>query len=277
MSAKVYAAVWKHSKHKGGALLLLLALADHADDEGVCWPGVKRLASMCKVTERQIGRLLVELRESGELAIEFNRGERLCNRYRITVGLSSLPTDAPTTQPLTQASPLTPTTPLASMSPLTPTSQTPDAHVRQPLTPTSPKPSLNPQEPSFSSAADSVDQKGIPKKRNLMASAAQPEDVDASVWGDFLALRNKLRAPLTETALAGIRSEAAKAGWSLEEALRECCARGWRGFKADWVSRRAAPGLQSSDWQTREAQRANNIAALTGRARPTGPVEVIDV
>lgn len=40
---------------------------------------------------------------------------------------------------------------------------------------------------------------------------------------------------LTETALEAIRREAQKAGWTLEDALRESCARGWMGFKASWV------------------------------------------
>lgn len=38
----------------------------------------------------------------------------------------------------------------------------------------------------------------------------------------------------------GIQAEASKAGWSLENALRECCSRGWTGFKADWVAERPA-------------------------------------
>lgn len=60
-------------------------------------------------------------------------------------------------------------------------------------------------------------------------------DVPESVIRDFRKLRNKLRAPITETAAAGIRREAGKAGITVEAALRMCCERGWRGFKAEWV------------------------------------------
>ena len=47
--------------------------------------------------------------------------------------------------------------------------------------------------------------------------------------------RKKSKAVVTETVIKGIRREADKAGWSLEQALSEVVARGWRGFKADWV------------------------------------------
>jgi len=61
-------------------------------------------------------------------------------------------------------------------------------------------------------------------------------DVPETVIRDFRKLRNKLRAPITETAAAGIRREAEKAGITVEAALRMCCERGWRGFKAEWVN-----------------------------------------
>ena len=70
---------------------------------------------------------------------------------------------------------------------------------------------------------------------HLGSSVARPNDVGEQVWADFVALRRAKRAPLTPTALAGIRREVDKAGWELEDALSECVARGWQGFKADWI------------------------------------------
>lgn len=67
-------------------------------------------------------------------------------------------------------------------------------------------------------------------------SAKKPEGVSDAVWSDFQRLRRERRAPLSETALAGIESQATIAGWTLERALRECCERGWQGFKAEWVN-----------------------------------------
>ena len=44
---------------------------------------------------------------------------------------------------------------------------------------------------------------------------------------------------VTQTALDGIAREAEKAGVPLQEALAESCARGWIGFKADWMAPRS--------------------------------------
>jgi hypothetical protein len=67
------------------------------------------------------------------------------------------------------------------------------------------------------------------------AIAVCPNEVDEQVWSDFLALRKVKKAPLTITALAGIKREADKANWSLDRAITECVSRGWTGFKAEWV------------------------------------------
>jgi|GEM_PF-496413 len=64
-----------------------------------------------------------------------------------------------------------------------------------------------------------------------------PEDVEKNIWEDFYRLRTEKKALLSPTALDGIRREANKAGWSLNDALTECCARGWIGFKAEWVKK----------------------------------------
>jgi len=78
------------------------------------------------------------------------------------------------------------------------------------------------------------------KERIKEARDAPPDGVSLSVWQDFLKLRKTKKAPVTDTAIAGIRREALKAGMGLSEALATCCQRGWTGFKADWV---AQPGL----------------------------------
>jgi len=62
-----------------------------------------------------------------------------------------------------------------------------------------------------------------------------PDGVSDSVFKDYVQLRNKLKAPVTTTAIKGLQQEANKAGMSLEAVMTLCCQNGWRGFKADWV------------------------------------------
>ena len=63
-----------------------------------------------------------------------------------------------------------------------------------------------------------------------------PDDVDETVWDDFLNHRKTKKAPVTVTVMNTIRKQADKAGWSMDDALAEICSRGWTGFRADWVS-----------------------------------------
>jgi hypothetical protein len=84
------------------------------------------------------------------------------------------------------------------------------------------------------------------------SSIAKPDDVCFQVWNDFYALRMKKKAPLTESAMQTIRNQAMIAGWTLEEALAECCARGWTGFKAAWVESSKQNKLESANRQAVE-------------------------
>ena len=62
-----------------------------------------------------------------------------------------------------------------------------------------------------------------------------PDGVSEQTWADFKKLRAAKKAPVTDRALDGIYKEAMKADITLEAALQEMCARGWTGFKAEWV------------------------------------------
>lgn len=68
-----------------------------------------------------------------------------------------------------------------------------------------------------------------------------PEGVSDSVWQDFKTLRKAKRSPITQKAIDGIIRESTKAGWTVEQALSECCFRGWQAFKADWVATKPNP------------------------------------
>jgi uncharacterized protein YdaU (DUF1376 family) len=62
-----------------------------------------------------------------------------------------------------------------------------------------------------------------------------PNGVTESVFKDYLEVRKTKKAKWSDTALKGLVKEAEKAGLSLQEAMELCCARGWVGFKAEWI------------------------------------------
>lgn len=82
-------------------------------------------------------------------------------------------------------------------------------------------------------------------KESINAHELQkPDDVSEQVFSDFLALRKEKKAKLTPTALDGIRSEATKAGVTLQRALEICCMRSWQGFNASWIEKEITNGRQ---------------------------------
>ena len=95
-----------------------------------------------------------------------------------------------------------------------------------------------------------------------------PDGVSEQVWKDYLAVRKAKRSPLTATALTAIEKEAGKAGWSLERALSECVARGWVGFKAEWVDKLSNPKLSFAERD--ELMKRKKWEEMTGREFPEG-------
>ena len=108
-----------------------------------------------------------------------------------------------------------------------------------------------------------------PRKRS--ATAARPDDVAEPVWQDFQRLRAQKHSPLTDTALAGLRREAAKAGIGLGDALAFCCVQGWQGFNAGWYAERTGKQARASPPAAKHAAAARAIYGA-----PSNP-EFIDV
>jgi hypothetical protein len=102
-------------------------------------------------------------------------------------------------------------------------------------------------------------EEGKKKERRKNIQAAKPPDVSDQVWQDFVEHRKAKKAPLTETALKQIEREALKAGWTMEDALSEVCARAWQGFKADWVESRSVASKQENTFTGWRRDLANEI------------------
>jgi hypothetical protein len=202
--------------------LVLLALADAANDQGECYPSVTHLVGKCSLGERTIQEAISALEADGFIRREFRTG-------RATVYWLTLDAAQPPQQPHPRAS----RTPAAAAP--TPARAAP----------------LPPQQPHPTPAAAAPRTINEPSKEPLPnRKAPAVADVSAEVYADWLALRKAKRAPVTETAVAGIRREADKAGLSMQAALELCCQRGWTGFKAEWVAeqqRGAAPRLGAVD------------------------------
>lgn len=126
---------WKFSAARGTDLLVLLALADVADDRGECWPSVRHLATKCRLDERTAQRRMRSLERLGEVEVvpgggrSSGRGGLRSNRYRIVVRPPDAPDggDSPPRQIATGGTDATQTP--APVPPMTPAQTPPDPSV----------------------------------------------------------------------------------------------------------------------------------------------------
>lgn len=84
MSVKVSSWVWEHSKTGGGDRLLLLAIADCADDDGDnAWPSVATLARKTQTADRTVQRGIERLEREGCVEVDRGAGRGGTHRYRV--------------------------------------------------------------------------------------------------------------------------------------------------------------------------------------------------
>ena len=131
---------------KGSNLLVLIALAENADDEGYCFPSVARIARKARVTERQVRRATAWLRARGYLVRAVKEGPQKDPRYRSNSYWLKLPPpdmslDDPANLDRTQESSLESQTGQTGHPDRTNETSRPDPHVR----PTVKEPSKNRQ------------------------------------------------------------------------------------------------------------------------------------
>lgn len=86
MSIDVMNLVWRSTLEGSSKRFVLLALADRADDDGYCWPGVQNLVEKTGLSERTVQRALKDL-EADQLLLHEARwtpqGDRDTNAYWI--------------------------------------------------------------------------------------------------------------------------------------------------------------------------------------------------
>ena len=93
MSISIMSRYWRDAPYEGTQLLLLLALADFANDSGYCFPTQKTLAEKCRCTERHVRSLMKNLVADGVVRVIENGGN---NRYQLLpVGHLSTGTPVP--------------------------------------------------------------------------------------------------------------------------------------------------------------------------------------
>lgn len=94
MSIKAMNWAWDQ-KLPPNSKLILMAIADAADEEGDCWPKVKTIAKKCGVSERTVQRVLKDFISNSFLTVTprfSHEGRQVSNNYRLTY-LNTYPDD----------------------------------------------------------------------------------------------------------------------------------------------------------------------------------------
>lgn len=219
---------WQLDGMSGTEKAVLIALADRADDVGMCWPSIATLAAMTCFTDRAVRQSIRSLSEKKLLTVVISPGGK-SNRYIVNPEPRSEQTRNDVPSNPERHSP-------GTTFPRNHVPSNPEPRSANPE-PRSPKPSITIKEPP-------------------VVVNTSPSDVDPKLWADFLTIRKAKKAPVTETAIAGIRREAEAAGIDFSTAIAVCCERGWAGFKADWHTPKTTTtgkrAVSNDDWRPPE-------------------------
>lgn len=179
MSIRIMSAVWDSSPYEHSLLLLHLALADAANDEGYCWPAVRTIAKKCRLDERYTRKLLSQMEQDGYLEKSLNEGKKGTNVYLVR----STPVKKDTPGEIDRGVKKT------GLSPETP----------PPLSPRTAEPSVEPSgnnKKAFASLLDSV---------KILMEALPDEftgsDEFTDWWAEFFQHRVNLKSKLTPRAV----------------------------------------------------------------------------
>lgn len=84
MSIKVMTWVWDNSPYKDDALLIHLALADWANDDGICWPNQQSIAQKARCSVEHVRRVTRRMESDGYVVIVSpSKGPGSSHRYQL--------------------------------------------------------------------------------------------------------------------------------------------------------------------------------------------------
>lgn len=103
MSIKLMTAVWDREDLSSTQKLVLLSLADWANDDGLCWPSINRLAIKTSMAGRSVQRIIRDLESMGFIKRDEVLGKG--NKYWVLIPLTECHPCPSVTPPLTESHP----------------------------------------------------------------------------------------------------------------------------------------------------------------------------
>jgi hypothetical protein len=227
--------VWTQSPAEGADRLVLLALADFADEAGNCFGSWGKLEEKTRLARRTVADCLRRLQESGELVL-VTKGSRKVAGSGLQASIWTIPGvaemgagNAPKSERWVQE--MHPSGANAAPKWCNPCTPTIDNNKKRNISADAPAPAISsPSHPSSSEVA-------APKPKRATAPKFDPSTLPlphgpglARAWAEFAQHRREIKAPLTPTAAKRIVDDLASVNEAAAvEALRKSVKHGWRG------------------------------------------------
>ena len=221
----------------GSRLLLLVYLANCANDQGKCWPSKAQIFEKTGITDKTFRKALADLEAIGAVSVERKTGRGIVYTVALPTGkLQSLENSSGSHWKIPVGS-------LENSSGVTGKFQSKSINNLSTLS----------QEPINSNSSDEsvvpnsqIDQ---PRRRSSKPSIQKPEGVKQSVWEEWMKLKTARSRVFNQHMVDAIVREASKANMTTEEAMVCQLENGWQGFKAEWVANKhqSTKSLKNAD------------------------------
>ncbi|EOX4865072.1 helix-turn-helix domain-containing protein [Haemophilus influenzae] len=224
MSVELMTKAFKSKTGNPLTKLVLVKLADNANDDGVCYPSYKRIAIQCEVSRPTAISHVKKLEAMKYLSIR----ERKTENGNATNVYILHPENWEEVEPFTSK---------PALPPLVNELNQPSKPALPPLVnELNPEPSIEPS-----------DNHHIKKTTQKSESEILLEQfgITGQLAKDFIAHRKAKKGVINQTQLNRLQKQADKAGISICEAVEICIERNWQGFNAswDWRDEKLRPNL----------------------------------
>ena len=185
--------------------LVLIKLADNANDDGICFPSYQYIADVCEISKASARTHIDALIKMGFVSKKArkNKDGSSSNLYLLHLE-KGMPADSTGMPADSTGMPADSTGGMPADSTIT-------CHSSEPV-----------NEPKKTS------------QKNTALSLLAEFGITGQLADDFAEHRKSKKAAITRTALEGFQREADKAGIPLAEAIEIAICQNWKGFRADW-------------------------------------------
>jgi hypothetical protein len=228
--------VWTQSPAEGADRLVLLALADFADESGNCFGSWGKLEEKTRLARRTVADCLRRLQESGELVL-VTKGSRKVAGSGLQASIWTIPgvvkmgaDAAPKSERWVQE--MHPSGANAAPKWCNPCTPTIDNDKKRNKSADAPAPAAS--QPSPPSSSPVAIPRPKPPKFDPAALSLPHGAGLANAWAEFAQHRREIKAPLTPTAAKRIVDDLSAVNEvAAVEALRKSVKHGWRGVFVD--------------------------------------------